>query len=459
MPAPLMGSVDESDFDRPLPAIDPHILSKTVRAVILAGGEQNNPLTRHRAMPALTLGSSVKLIDIPIQSCMAAGINKIYVLTQFQSQQLNSHIAATYPPYRFGGPDSLAWVDVLAAQQTKTQKEWYKGSADAVRRNLAELMDEARGVTPASDYVLLSGSAAYTLDVAQLVARHRERHADVTIAVHPVGVELAVTKGVTKVDGEGWVLDFVEKPSMDEIDGLVAANSEAGHPEFLASMGVYVFKRSALLKLLSAPAPDGTSATHIGHHVVPAAVLGGLKVLAHVHTGYWHDISSLGDFYDANLELTRPEAPLNALRSDGAAVARGSMLPPAQMHDAEIENAIVGDGAVLVGCTVRDSVIGECVYVGRGSVIERTVSLSNAVWASNSLRAAAEAEGRRVYGIGRDCLLRGVIVDENATIGDGSRLINKDGVLEADRTDVGLIIKDGIVVALRDSIVPAGTEV
>ncbi|KDD73060.1 nucleotidyl transferase [Helicosporidium sp. ATCC 50920] len=407
-------------------------------------------------MPAVPLGTCLKMVDIPINNCMSAGINKIYVLTQFQSQVLNSYITNSYPPLRFGGPDRQSWVDVLAAQQTSTEKEWYQGSADAVRRNVAELMDEARGVTPATDYVILSGAAVYNMDVAALIAAHRDKGADITIAMHAVSRAEAGSKGIAKVDpSSGRVLKFEEKPPPESLDRMRRELSPPGREEYLANMGIYVFKRQALFRLLS---PSKAAViTHIGHHVVPTALAQDMEVFAHQHHGYWHDVSSLKDFYEANLDLSDPRGPLHMFEVENVVMARGSILPPAHMHGAHVVDSAVGDGAVLSGCVIRRSLVGECVYVGEGSVVERSLLLGSPVWSSDAVRARARAEGGRVYGVGRGCLLRGCIVDENATVGDDVKIVNVGGVQEADRAeDEGYMIQDGIVVVMRNSIIPDG---
>jgi glucose-1-phosphate adenylyltransferase len=261
---------------------------RTVRAVILAGGETRNPLTRHRSMPSVPLGSSLVLVDVPITNCLRAGINKIYVLTQFQSHSLNAHIASSYPPTRFGNSDAQAWVDVLAAQQTVTQREWYKGSADAVRKNMSDLKDEWRGVSPASDYVILSGAAVYSMDLGRVLAQHRARGADVTICTHLVAEDVAPTKGIARVDpASGRVLSYEEKPTAAALADMRSAGGGAGAGgQYVANMGIYLFKREALFKLLD-PSKEA-AITHIGHHVIPSALAGGMKVHAYTHRGYWH---------------------------------------------------------------------------------------------------------------------------------------------------------------------------
>lgn len=461
LPDSGMVTLDDPDIHSPPPAIDTDEMSRTVRAVILAGGESRNPLTRYRAMPAVPLGSSLLLIDVPINNCLKAGVNKIYVLTQFQSHTLNSHIAASYPPLRFGGPNKQAWVDVLAAQQTVTEKEWYLGSADAIRKNITELKDESRGISPATDYIILSGSAVYNMDFSQLIAAHREKNADITIAMHPVSAELAPSKGIGKVHHASCkVMKFEEKPDRETLASFRRDPSQitGAGGEYLANMGIYVFKREALFRLMS---PGKKAAvTHIGHHVIPNALAQEMKVYAYQYEGYWQDVSTLADFYQANLDLAAPESKTQVLRWDGMISAKGSMLPPAFFHDTTVENVVIGDGAVLVGADVRNSVVGECVYVGRGTTVRDSLLLGNSQWLSDSLRREAIARGERVYGVGENCELRSCVVDENVRIGDNCRIVNAEGVREADHAKTGgFMIQDGIVVVMRNAIVKDGTVI
>ncbi|PRW44900.1 glucose-1-phosphate adenylyltransferase [Chlorella sorokiniana] len=430
-------------------------MSRTVRAVILAGGETKNPLTRHRAMPAVPLGSSLLMVDVPLNNCLQAGINKIYVLTQFQSHTLNSHIAASYPPLKFGAPDQQAWVDVLAAQQTVTEREWYLGSADAVRKNIGELKDEARGITPARDYVILSGAAVYDMDFQQMVAFHRAKNADVTIAMHTVPECDARSKGIAQVHSSSCkVLKFVEKPAADDLPSLRRDPSkEEPGSEFLANMGIYVFKREALFRLMDRP-----QLVHIGHHVIPNALAQEMKVYAFQHDGYWHDVSSLKDFFETNLDLADPDALMGMI--DNMRARRATFLPPSIMHDVDLDRVIVGDGCVLNGCKISNSVLGQSMYVGRGTRIESSLLLGNGAWLSDSQRAEAIENGQRVYGIGENCFLRRCVVDENASIGNNVQIINKSGVKEADRAaDSGFMIQDGIVVIMRNAEIPDGVVI
>lgn len=451
-------------FEEALAPLDKRNVARTVRAVILAGGETRNPLTRFRAMPAVPIGSALRLVDIPISNCMRAGVNKIYVLTQFQSHALNSHITKSYPPVSFSGPDGSGWVDVLAAQQTVTEKEWYRGSADAIRKNIGELKDEARGISPATDYVILSGSAVYTLDVGRVVAYHRARGADVTLVTHLVDEATAPTKGIVRVhQSSGRVLKFEEKPSTASLAGMrretgiedtVAAT---GGSQYLANMGIYVFKREILFDLLSPSKSDAI--THMGHHVIPNALAQGLKVHGYQYHGYWHDVSTLRDYYNANLDLAASDVGLREFQLEGAvATAKGRMLPPSLIQGTvSVLGSLIDDGAVLVDCEVKNSVVGPRVYIGRGSVVENSLLLGSPSWTNESLRAAAEAKGERVYGVGSNCVLKDCILDKNTTVGDGAKIINAAGVKEADRSDSeGYMVQDGLVVVLRGAEIPAG---
>lgn len=416
-------------------------------------------------MPAVPLGSSLLLVDVPINNCMSSGVKKVYVITQFQSHTLNSHIASSYPPINFGPPDDATWVDVLAAQQTVTEKEWYRGSADAIRRNIGELQDEGRGITPATDYVILSGSGIYNMDLGKVIAYHRARDADITICTHFVDETLASSKGIVRVhQSSGRVLKFEEKPSAKSLTAMrrdveVSNSGTPGQPQYLANMGLYIFKREALFELL-APAKK-SAVTHIGHHVIPNALAQGLRVHGYQYHGYWRDVSSLRDYYEANLEMAGPNSPLKQFEVEGAITAKGRQLPPALMQgEVNVTDSLLDDGAVLVGCTVSESIIGQQVYVGRGSVIDRSLILGSPCWTNESLREASIAKGERVYGVGQNCILQGCIVDENVSIGDNVQIVNSAGVQEADRADTdGYMIQDGIVVIMRNADIPAGTVI
>lgn len=433
-------------------SVDYMNMASTTRAVVLAGGEQNNPLTKYRAMPAVPIGSCMLLIDVPINCCLSAGINKVYVMTQFQSHGLHSHIATSYPPQGFG-TRSGGWVDVLAAQQTITGKEWYKGSADAIRRNLGELKDESRGVDPATDYVVMSGSAMYNMDISRVVGYHRIKNADITICSHLVDVGSATSKGVILSDELGRVTGFYEKPDKGALEFAYGNNSE----DVMVNMGVYVFKRDTLIDLLERSSGEGMD--HIGHHVIPAAIAKGLNVFAYEHEGYWRDVSTLKDYYEANIALASKETPIKFFEVDGTVSARGKMLPPARLQGSvNVDESILGDGCILVDCTIFKSIIGENVLVGSGSLIEESLVLGSPMWTSEASRDEAKEKGDLVFGIGRNTHLKGCVVDENVYVGDNCVITNAAGIKEADHSPK-YMIEDGIVVLLKNAVFPDGTVI
>lgn len=365
---------------------------------------------------------------------------------------------------RFSGREGAGWVDVLAAQQTATEKSWYLGSADAIRKNMEELKDEARGVHPASDYIILSGAGIYTVDMGRALAYHRARGADVTMVTHVVDAAGAPTKGVVTVSpANGQVLKFAERPGAGALPGLRHhVPDPQGTPQYLANMGIYIFSREALFSLLGGDPAGASSVTHIGHHLIPKALAQGMRVHGFQYGGYWRDVSTLRDYFEANLELAEADSGIQQFEVEaGVAAAKGRCLPPALMQgNVSVRSSLIDDGAVLVDCDVAHSVVGPNVYVGAGSRLERCLLLGSPGWTNASLRAAAEAAGERVYGVGAGCELRNCIVDKNAVIGDGARIVNIGGVQEADRADAeGYMIQDGIVVVLRGAIIPPGTVI
>jgi glucose-1-phosphate adenylyltransferase len=440
-------------------------LSDSVHGVILAGGPADNPLARFRAMPAVELGANTQLIDVTISNCIRSGINKIYVLTQFNSHQLNTHITTNYPPAVFGSITRQGYVDVLAAQQTATEKDWYKGSADAVRRNLPMILEPFRGAALPDELLVLSGQALYRMDYGDLINTHRSTGADITIATHSVGWGQAQLRGLCRVDPDtGLVGDFTEKPTGKRLEEMAHASKHASSDDpFEASMGVYVFKSEVLVELLQGGRElvgrKEPPSTHFGHDVIPQALREKKKVVAHHYDGYWRDINSLRDFYEVNLELAQPGAPISIYDVDEAIVSRGHILPPSLIHDSEIENTLIGEGSVLVGSTIRGSVIGCNTYVAKGCHIENSLIMGNDNYTNDRMRAEARAMGESVLGIGENTYIKGAIVDDNASVGSNVRIENKEGVKESDRTSQGYVIQDGIPVVLKGAIIPDGFHI
>ncbi|KAK9828450.1 hypothetical protein WJX72_000056 [[Myrmecia] bisecta] len=440
-------------------------VNNSVHAVILAGGPSDNPLARFRAMPAVEIGSNAQLIDVPISNCIRSGINKMYVLTQFNSHTLNTHITSCYPPAVFGGPAQQGWVDVLACHQTPDYSLWYRGSADAVRRNLSAILEPYRGAGLPDEVLILSGQALYRMDYRNLLETHWKTNADITLATHSVGWGQARLRGLARVDPDtGLVTDFAEKPSGDKLDSMAHASKHATPEDpFEASMGIYIFKREVLEKLLQTNethfGSDAGPDTHFGHDVIPHALRDNLRIVAHHFDGYWRDVQSLRDFYEVNLELAGPGAPISIYDVDEAVLSRGVILPPALMHQCEIENCLIGEGSVLRGSTLKNCVVGCNSFVGNGCHIENTLLMGNDAYTNDHSREVSSQKGEAVLGIGAGTTIKRAIIDDNAAVGPNCTLVNSAGIKESDRTSEGYVIQDGILVVLKGAVIPADTVI
>jgi glucose-1-phosphate adenylyltransferase len=425
---------------------------KQVLAIILGGGAGTRlyPLTKSRAKPAVSLAGKYRLIDIPISNCINAKISKIYVLTQFNSASLNRHISRTYsfPPISGG------FTEVLAAQQTQEASDWFQGTADAVRQ-YSWLFQEWSNV---EEILILSGDHLYRMDYSQFIQRHRETQADITLSVVPIDASRASSFGLMKIDGQGRVVAFAEKPQGPALEAMAVDTTSLGlTPEiaqekrFIASMGIYVFKRQVLFDLLETMA----EATDFGKEVIPAAAQTH-NVQAYLFQGYWEDIGTIESFYQANLALTRqPDPDFSFYDPDAPIYTRSRYLPPSKLLNCRITESMVGEGCILKDCQVHQSVLGLRTRIGPGSVVDKTLIIG-ADYYSDTL----EGQGHTVpVGIGRDCRITKAILDKNARIGDHVQIINKDHVQEAEREDLGFYIRSGIVVVFRNAVISDGTVI
>lgn len=416
-----------------------------VVTAILGGGQgaRLSPLTRFRAKPAVPVAGKFRLIDIPISNSLHARIERIYVLTQFNSASLHRHIAQTYRFDVF----SRGFVNILAAEQSVASRDWYQGTADAVRQNLPRLI-----YMRPSEVLVLSGDQLYRMDLRAFVNWHRENTADLTVAVSAVPREEASAFGVMKIDDTGRIVDFREKPTdsaaLDDLVVPQAILERLGFPPrdglCLASMGIYVFRPQILSDLL-----DGTTATDFGREIIPAAVKD-LRVFAFGYPGYWRDIGTIPAFHKANLELTEPVPPLDLFSPETPFFTHPRFLPGTKIDDCSVQRSLVSEGCVLSGARISQSVIGIRSVVRSGSIIERSV-----VMGANTYEWSSSEAGRPPLGIGRDCVIRNAILDLDTCIGDGVQLINSAGVQEAD--DENYSIRGGVIVVPRGAKIPSGT--
>ncbi|HEV2851697.1 MAG TPA: glucose-1-phosphate adenylyltransferase [Thermoanaerobaculia bacterium] len=421
-------------------------MEKVVTA-ILGGGQGTRlwPLTRDRAKPAVPVGGKFRLIDIPISNSLHAGIDRIFVITQFNSASLHRHIAQTYRFSAF----SLGFVNILAAEQTMERREWYQGTADAVRQTLPRLLE-----ADPPEVLILSGDQLYLMNISQFVKAHRDRDADITIAVKPVTREEASAFGILRLDPSGRIVEFVEKPKeaaqLDAIALDEQTQSALGFPappgSYLASMGIYIFRPEVLRELLV-----GTTAVDFGREVIPQA-LENYKVYAFPHNGYWTDIGTIPSFHQANLDLTLPLPPLNLYDPDLRIYTHPRFLPGTKVTECFVQCSILSEGSILSGSRVTDSIVGVRAVVRSGSVIERSVVMGTSSW-----ETLPPGSDQIPIGIGMDCHIKNAIIDFDTRIGDGSKLINADGVQHADADNY--CIRDGIIVVPKGAVIPPGTVI
>jgi glucose-1-phosphate adenylyltransferase len=409
-----------------------------VLTLILGGGRGTRlfPLTHMRSKPAVPLGGKYRLIDIPISNCLHAGLKQIFVLTQFNSASLNRHIAQTYRLDMF----SQGFVEILAAEQTPESSDWFQGTADAVRQAVRHFIRY-----DAEHYLILAGDHLYRMDFCDLVDTHIEKRSDITIAAQPVSAADATQMGIFRFDAQGQIAGFEEKPNerrLQEIGSSTPRGATVGgttpDKPFVASMGIYVFSRDVLLEILEQPGID------FGKEIIPAS-LATHRVHPYIFRGYWADVGTIEAFYDANIQLTQRGAPFNFFHPRWPIYTHPRFLPGTRAFGCRVDSSIVAEGCYLDDCEIRDSVVGIRTQVQAGTRITRSVLLGADIYEEGS-------GGEQIpLGIGRDVVLDRVIVDKNARIADGVRLINDSDIEEADGD--GYYIRNGII------IVPKGAEV
>jgi len=412
-------------------------------AVILGGGQGTRlyPLTKLRAKPAVPLGGKYRLIDIPISHCINSDIPRIYVLTQFLSASLHRHIHRTYKFDIFSG----GFVNILAAEQTRSGMDWYQGTADAVRKQLPRFTR-----TYAEDILTLSGDHLYRMDYAEFVDRHREMRADVTIAVQPVSRADASRFGILKTNGDGRITSFHEKPEPDELDGLESA-AESDKP-YMASMGIYLFRADVLQKALKE-----SDAEDFGKQIIPSTIKT-QRVYAFTFDGYWEDIGTIQAFYEANLALTLPDPPFDFYDTEHPIYTRPRFLPPSVMSGCDLEQSALADGCLIRDSDIRESVIGLRSAIGPDVRVMRTVMMGADFYETPARKAENRSLGRPDVGIGRGSSIEGAILDKNVRIGESVTIRAHDPDEEYVETE-NYTITDGVVVVPKNVVIPDGTVI
>ena len=428
---------------------------QNVIGFLLGGGRGSalHPLTRHRSVPAVPVAGKYRLIDIPISNCINSGLIRLYVLTQFLSVSLHHHIANTYKfaPFRRG------FVEVLAAQQTNEGADWYRGTADALRQNLRYLVDDH-----SRDVLILSGDGLYRMNFNTMLQTHRDTNADITIAVVPVRRDQASGLGIVQVDESHRLLELVEKPRReDQLDALRAPADwlqtrglHAAGKDYLANMGLYLCKREVLLDLLTRTPQDNDLVTQ---HFIP--MLQTHNVQAHLFTDYWADLgTSIRSYYEAHLALAGNDPPFDFHSPDGVIFTRMRNLPTAHVRASRLDHALVSDGCFIEeGAVIERCVIGQRTIVGKNAVLRDTVLTGADRYESDADRAENRIKGIPDIGIGEGTTIVRAIVDKDCRIGRNVRITNQAKVRDAE-TEM-YVIRDGIVVLPRGTVVPDGTVI
>ncbi|HXR06580.1 MAG TPA: glucose-1-phosphate adenylyltransferase [Candidatus Acidoferrum sp.] len=427
------------------------VTTSNVLSVILGGGHGRRlfPLTRDRSKPAVPLAGKYRLVDIPISNCINSRLQRIYLLTQFNSASLHRHISQSYKFDHFSG----GFVEILAAEQTLTDTSWYQGTADAVRKNLLHFLTH-----DFEHLLILCGDQLYRMDFRELIAEHIRFGSDLTIATITVGREQAKSLGIMELGPEQRITRFVEKPQEAALlDSLrvdparyASLGIEGDQEFFLASMGIYLFKREVILKMLD------SSLTDFGKHVVPEAI-NSHRVHGFVFQGYWEDIGTIRSFFEANLDLTSDLPRFNFFDMSAPIFTRPRFLPASKINGAEISHASISDGCIINRCRVNRSILGIRSLIEEGCDINRAILLGCDFYESESSIKQYQARGLPRIGVGKNTKIENAIVDKNARIGENCR-ISPAGKPES--LDHPLYyVRDGIVIIPKGGLIPHGTVI
>jgi glucose-1-phosphate adenylyltransferase len=425
--------------------------TSAVLCVIMGGGQGTRlfPLTKDRAKPAVPLAGKYRLVDIPISNCINSGFRRIYILTQFNSTSLHSHISRTYKFDQF----TSGFVEILAAQQTLTNTSWYEGTADAVRKNLIHFLNHD------FDYlIILSGDQLYRMDFRPIIEQHAATNADITVATIPVGRKEMPALGIMQMAEDHRITRFEEKPKDPAMQDSLRLEpqwyAKLGIPEgrelFLASMGIYIFNRELIRNLLDNPLTD------FGKHIIPQAIHTS-RVFSYVFQGYWEDIGTIRSFFEANLDLVSELPRFNFFDMNAPIFSRPRFLPGSKINGAQIDHALVADGCIINHARITNTIVGLRTVVGAGTELNRVIGLGSDYYESAESVAKHELEGKPRIGIGANCKIDNAIIDKNARIGNNV-VISPAG--KPENLDHELCyIRDGIVIIPKSGLIPHGTVI
>ncbi|XP_010420717.1 PREDICTED: glucose-1-phosphate adenylyltransferase large subunit 1, chloroplastic [Camelina sativa] len=435
---------------------------KTVASIILGGGAGTRlfPLTKRRAKPAVPIGGAYRLIDVPMSNCINSGINKVYILTQYNSASLNRHLARAYNSNGVGFGDG--YIEVLAATQTpgESGKRWFQGTADAVRQ-FHWLFEDARS-KDIEDVLILSGDHLYRMDYMDFIQDHRQSGADISISCIPIDDRRASDFGLMKIDDKGRVLSFSEKPKGDELKAMAVdttilglSKEEAEKKPYIASMGVYVFKKEILLNILRWRFP---TANDFGSEIIPFSAKE-FYMNAYLFKDYWEDIGTIRSFFEANLALTEHPPAFSFYDAAKPIYTSRRNLPPSKIDSSKLVDSIISHGSFLTNCLIEHSIVGIRSRVGSNVQLKDTVMLGADFYETEAEVAALLAEGKVPVGIGENTKIKECIIDKNARVGKNVIIANSEGIQEADRSSDGFYIRSGITVILKNSVIKDGVVI
>ncbi len=422
------------------------MISKSLIAVILGGGAGSRlyPLTSTRSKPAVPIGGKYRLVDIPISNCINSNINRMFVLTQYNSASLNKHIKNAYQFSAF----SSGFVDILAAEQTPDSPGWFQGTADAVRQSLKHIQNND------FEYVLiLSGDQLYQMDFREMFQNHIDKGADISIATIPVADREAPEFGILKSDNDNYITSFIEKPAKELLpkwESDTGVEMKAQGRKYLASMGIYIFNRDLLFDQLL---EDKKEATDFGKEIIPGSI-NSKKVVSYQYDGYWTDIGNIYSFYEANLALTLEIPPFNLFDNNKAIYSRARMLPPMKIGNTTITHSILAEGSIIDASKIVSSVIGIRTRIGKGTEIISSYIMGSDYYETILEMSHSLERGIPKLGIGENCKIENAIVDKDCRI--GNNVIITGGAHLADTDHALYAVKDGIVVIKKRAILPDG---
>jgi len=415
-------------------------------SMILGGGAGSrlSPLTEKRSKPAVPIAGKYRLIDIPISNCLNSGVRRMFVLTQFNAASLNQHIKNTYVLDSF----SNGFIDILAAEQTPDGRSWYKGTADAVRQCMRHLYNHDY------DYMLiLSGDQLYNMDLEEFGRFHVNQKADVSIATLPVTDRDAPAFGIMKVNAEGYIKTFIEKPAKELLvdwKSEVPAEDAAAGRHYMASMGIYIFSKKIIKQLFD----ENPEAIDFGKEIIPLAINQGMKVAGYQYTGYWEDIGSIRSFFEANIALTDDIPAFNLFDNSQVIFTRPRMLGPSKIDGTKITSTILAEGSIIHAKEITQSVIGIRSRIGANSIVQQCIIFGNDYFETLE---DMEFPDITPMGIGANCHIEKVILDKNCRIGNDVTIRGHES-LEDTETDTYRIV-DGIIVIKKEAIIKSGSKI